>query len=233
MKNRSLDKTGNKQAVDNFLTQVKNTPLKTQTPSSGRLIFALDATASRQATWDQACQLQSEMFVQAQQLNGLSIQLCYYRGFNEFYASHWLNDSNQLLQQMNQVSCAGGYTQIARLLQHALKETQQKKVNALAFIGDCVEEDVDKLCNLAGQAGIMGLPLFIFQEGYDVAAQTCFQQMANLSQGAYARFDQNSAAQLSALIQAVAIFSSGGRSAFKNHLLRHPNLAKQLTHQIS
>jgi hypothetical protein len=48
--------------VDTFLAE-----LKKLSPSSprGRLIFALDATASRQPTWDTACELQADMFREA------------------------------------------------------------------------------------------------------------------------------------------------------------------------
>jgi hypothetical protein len=41
----------------------------------GRLIFALDATASREPTWDMAAQLQASMFEQAAMIGGLDVQL--------------------------------------------------------------------------------------------------------------------------------------------------------------
>ncbi|MGE0565694.1 MAG: VWA domain-containing protein, partial [Pseudolabrys sp.] len=37
----------------------------------GRLIFALDATMSRQPTWDTACVLQADMFREAAGVGGL------------------------------------------------------------------------------------------------------------------------------------------------------------------
>src|ERR1700746_501871 len=49
----------------------------------GRLFFALDATMSRQPTWDMACTLQADMFREAASLGSLDIRLVYYRGFNE------------------------------------------------------------------------------------------------------------------------------------------------------
>jgi hypothetical protein len=63
--------------------------LKTRT-ATGRLIFALDATASRQPTWDQAARLQAQMFAEAAKIGGLEVQLIYYRGLNECRASHWV-----------------------------------------------------------------------------------------------------------------------------------------------
>ena len=55
--------------------------------AAGRLIFALDATMSRQPTWDIACKLQGEMFETARALGGLDVQLVYFRGFGECRAS--------------------------------------------------------------------------------------------------------------------------------------------------
>ena len=51
------------------------------------------------------------------------------------------------------------------------------------------------LCDLAGQCGILRLPLFLFQEGADRLAQDTFRSMARLSGGAWARFDAGSAAR--------------------------------------
>jgi hypothetical protein len=182
-----------------------------------RLMFAVDATASRQPTWDTACQIQGEMFRATDQIASLAVQLCYYRGFHEFYASRWLNDSAQLGQQMRQVYCEGGHTQIARLLQHALSEQRKNKVQALVFIGDAVEEKPDTLCDLAGQCGLLQLPLFLFQEGSNRRVEQTLRSMAKLSSGAYARFDTSSASTLAALLGAVARYAAGGRAALENN----------------
>ena len=48
-----------------------------------RLVFALDATMSRQPTWDMACALQADMFREAAAIGSLDIRLVYYRGLNE------------------------------------------------------------------------------------------------------------------------------------------------------
>jgi len=181
-----------------------------------RLIFAIDATASRQPTWDTACQLQAGMFRATGEVATLAVQLCYYRGFHEFRASRWINDSARLGQLMASVYCEGGHTQIARLLRHALAEQRKSKVRALVFIGDAVEENPDTLCDLAGQCGLLQLPLFLFQEGGNRGVQQTFRSMARLSGGAYARFDARSAGTLAALLGAVASYAAGGRAALEN-----------------
>jgi hypothetical protein len=180
-----------------------------------RLMFAVDATASRQPTWDSASHLQQEMFRATDKVASLAVQLCYYRGFHQFYASGWLTDSTQLAQLMGRVQCEGGHTQIARLLRHALDEQRKAPVKALVFIGDAVEENPDTLCQLAGQCGLLHLPLFLFQEGPGSAVERTFRVMARLSGGAYAHFDSHSASTLADLLGAVARYVAGGRTALE------------------
>ena len=62
-----------------------------RTGASGRLVFALDATMSRQPTWDMACALQADMFREAASIGSLDIRLVYYRGFNECRATGWIS----------------------------------------------------------------------------------------------------------------------------------------------
>ncbi len=197
--------------IDRFLQQSRNISLFQG--SRARLLFCLDATASRQPTWDQASHLQQEMFRAVG--DKLSVQLCYYRGFGEFRASAWTNDWQQISRSMGKVSCEGGHTQIERLLRHALREHGQGKIQALVFIGDALEENPDTLCQLAGQCGLLRLPLFIFQEGRLANAESCFRSMARLSGGAWASFDRRSAATLAALLGAVASYASGGLTALE------------------
>ncbi len=199
--------------IDNFLKKSRDITRFRQ--GQPRLLFAIDATASRQPTWDRACHQQQAMFREAARSNSLLVQLCYYRGFNQFFASDWLASAEQLGGLMGRVHCEGGYTQIARLLRHAQAEHGRNAMRAVVFIGDAIEENPDTLCNLAGQCGLRSLPLFLFQEGPDPAVERCFRQMSKLSGGAYARFDQSSASTLAGLLGAVASFASGGRSALE------------------
>lgn len=203
--------------VDAFLDAVKKTaPVKTGgSRGRGRLIFSLDATASRQHTWDRAMALQSDMFTQTRGIGELDVQLVYYRGYDECRASPWLGDADKVIGMMRKVSCQAGRTQIARVLGHALAESRRKPAQALVFIGDCVEEDIDELGNLAGQCRLLGLPIFVFQEGFEPRASQAFAQIASLSGGAHCRFDESSARQLGDLLNAVAAYAAGGRSALQ------------------
>lgn len=231
-KQTSVVKKPGQQDLQAFLADVSRLPPVNTLGRPGRLIFALDATASREATWDQAMQLQAEMFSSAQALGGLQVQLAYFRGIAEFRASDWLLNSSRLLTLMTGIRCEAGTTKIERLLMHSLKETRQNKVHAVVYIGDCVEESVDVLCQRAGELGLLNVPLFMFQEGHDPVAEHCFREMARLSGGAYAPFDHRSAGQLRDLLKAVAIYASGGLKAlqdFSRHA--HPGVGL-LGHQL-
>lgn len=231
MTNKSLKPTSDKQAIDQFLQEVKAMP-STSGGEAGRLIFALDATASREATWDQACDLQSELFLATQDLGGLAIQLCYYRGFGEFKATRFVSQTRQLLDLMNGVSCLGGRTQIGRVLDHARMETRKKPVKAVIFIGDCCEEPVDELCHMAGELGMLRTPVFMFHEGHEPHAKAVFQQVSKLSGGAYAPFDRSSPQVLKDLLAAVAVYASGGAKALEDFTRRSSSEVKRLTQQI-
>lgn len=204
-----------------FLEKVAATPLPRPDNGRrgvrrGRLIFAMDATLSRAPTWDRACQIQGEMFVETEAIGGLDVQMVYFRGFRECRRSKWITSADGLLDLMSAVRCRGGHTQIARVLTNAISETKSSKVDALVFVGDCMEEDADHICALAGELGLLGVPAFVFQEGADPAAARTFQEVARLTGGAYCRFDSNSASQLRDLMKAVAVYAAGGRRALEN-----------------
>ena len=219
--------------VDAFLERVAATPAPRPDGGRGRLMFAMDATASRAPTWDTACQIQGQMFEETAALGGLEVQLVFYRGFGECRNSHWVTDSKSLVRRMSRVYCLGGHTQIARVLDHAIKETRRKKVDALVFVGDCMEEDVDHLCHLAGELGLSGVPVFVFHEGVEPIAAQAFKQIARLSNGAYCSFDMGSARQLRELLSAVAVYAAGGRRALEDYGRRAGGAVLQITRQVT
>jgi hypothetical protein len=179
----------------------------------GRLIFALDATMSRQPTWDMACALQADMFREAASLGSLDIRLVYYRGLNECRASSWISDSAQLAKLMGKIDCRGGNTQIGKVLSEARREAVASGVRAMVFVGDAMEESVDELCIKAGELGMLKVPVFMFQEGHDGVAEHAFREIARLTGGAWCRFDPGAAAQLRELLRAAAAYAAGGREA--------------------
>jgi len=195
----------------------------------GRLIFAMDATASRQPTWDRAIALQGEMFDAAAGFGGLAIQLVFYRGFGECKSTGWLASAPALKAKMAAVSCLAGSTQLRRVLRHAAAEARQARVHALIFIGDCMEEDLDAVGDAAGALALLGVPAFLFHEGGDAGAEAAFRQIAHLTGGACCRFDAGSPSHLRALLGGVAAFASGGRPALEAYGRRHTEALHLLT----
>jgi hypothetical protein len=181
--------------------------------AKGRLVFALDATMSRQPTWDMACALQADMFREAASIGSLDIRLVYYRGLNECRATGWISDSAQLARLMSKIDCQGGNTQIGKVLSEARREAVASAVRAVVFVGDAMEEAVDDLCAKAGELGLLKVPVFMFQEGHDTTAEQAFREIARLTGGAWCRFDPGAAAQLRELLRAVAAYAAGGREA--------------------
>ncbi len=200
--------------IADFLNKVKTFAPQTAA-GNGRLIFAMDATMSRQPTWDLALSLQSEMFAAVRDVGGLDVQLMYFRGFGECRASKWVSDPMALQRLMTGIGCLGGHTQISKVLTHARREAQKGRVDALVFVGDAMEENVDDLCARAGELGLLGVPMFLFQEGRDPSVERAFKELARLTKGAWCPFDAGSAVQLKELLTAVAVYAAGGRQALK------------------
>lgn len=202
--------------VDAFLRQVAATPARRADGRRGRLIFALDATQSREPTWDRACRLQGEMFLETEALGGLDLQLVFYRGFGECKATGWISQSAELARIMTKVQCRAGETQLARVLLHAATEAGRSQVDALVFVGDAFEESLDRVAARAGELALRGVPAFLFHEGHDPIAAQAFREIARLTRGAYCPFDVTSPGQLRDLLAAVAVYAAGGRAALED-----------------
>ena len=227
-----LSRGSSSSEIVDFLHKVAMAPSVAAPGQRGRLIFAMDATGSREPTWDRASHTQAEMFKETSSLGGLEIQLVYYRGFGECRASPWISEPKEMLRRMTGVFCLAGHTQIAQVLRHAIKEAKSKKVNALVFVGDALEEDIDRLGHLAGQLGLLGMPCFMFHEGQDPVVANAFRQIARLSGGAYCPFDTSSPQQLRDLLSAVAVYAAGGRKALTAYSDKRGGVVRQLTHQV-
>jgi hypothetical protein len=193
------------------------------------MIFALDATMSRQPTWDAACRLQADMFREAAAIGGVDVQLVYYRGLGECRASQWVSQAERLGALMERIDCRGGHTQIGKVIAHAKRETRGRRVQALVFVGDAMEEKLDDLCHSAGELGLLSVPAFMFQEGDDPIAEQALREIARLTRGAYCRFRPGAAAELAELLRAAAAYAAGGIRALADlSARREPGAVKLL-----
>lgn len=203
-------------SLDAFIDAANRAPAPTARDTH-RLVFALDATASRQPTWDLACELHAELFNEADRLGNVAIQLCYYRGHREFHASRWATTPGALRGQMLGVTCRGGMTQLTRLLSHAAEEAGAHPLRAVIFVGDCFEESEDAMLAAGAQLALRNVPVLIFQEGRDPTARRAFGALARLTRGALLPFTPGSSAQLRDLLGAAVRYAVGGREALEQH----------------
>ena len=210
----SLSPRSTSAEISAFLTEARRTPAP-YSGARGRLIFALDATMSRQPTWDLALGLQSRMFEAAAAIGGLEVQLVYFRGQGECRASRFVSQGAGLAELMTGLTVRGGLTQLRKVLVHARDEAKIARVGALVFVGDAMEEDVEGVLAVAGELALGGVKAFMFQEGEDKRARTAFQEVARLTGGAYGAFDAGAAARLATLLRAAAAYAAGGRAALE------------------
>jgi hypothetical protein len=155
------------------------------------------------------------MFETAAASGGLDVQLVYFRGLSECRASRFVTNGGGLAALMQKIDCRGGHTQIGKVLKHVLGETQEKKVAALVYVGDAMEENADALAVTAGELGLRGLKAFMFHEGSDPVAGAAFREIARLTGGVYASFDASSPKRLADLLAAAAAYAAGGRVALE------------------
>src|SRR5271166_1319512 len=220
-KDGALAKPGRAEDIAAFVDAAGKVPAPSQS-GRGRLIFALDATMSRQPTWDLAQTLQAKMFQAAAGLGGLDVQLVYFRGMNECRASSFVSGGQGLAELMSRIDVRGGSTQIRKVLAHAREEARRAKVRALVFVGDAMEENADRLAVLAGELALLGVKAFMFQEGRDPAVRRAFSEVARLTGGAYSAFDAGASARLAALLRAAAAYAAGGQTALAREAIADP-----------
>ncbi len=109
---------------------------------------------------------------------------------------------------------------------------RQRKVQALVFVGDAMEEAIDDLCAAAGELGLLGVPAFMFQEGDDPVAERAFREIARLTRGAYCRFDPGAAHELAELLRAAAAYAAGGIKALADLVARQGAGTLRLLEQL-
>ncbi|BBU62517.1 hypothetical protein MSC49_24520 [Methylosinus sp. C49] len=227
--NAPLSPSARAEAVEAFIREARRVGAAA---ARGRLIFALDATMSRQPTWDLAQSLQGRMFEETAALGGLDVQLVFFRGFGECRASGFVGGGQGLAALMAKISCRGGRTQIGKVFRHALEETSARRIGALVFVGDAMEENADELCELAGRLGLLGVKAFMFHEGADAQAGAAFREVARLTGGAYAAFDASAPRRLAELLSAAAAYAAGGLAELERRATKGEDAARLLLSQM-
>ena len=185
--------------------------------------FLIDATASREHTWEQAQTIQAKMFKAVSGLKAVSLRLVYF-GDNRLTALGWENNPNSVARHMAAVRCHAGLTQIIEGLQSFINEGPEEKAAAIILIGDCFEENSGQAERAAILLKEKGIKLFSFIEGDDPTAQFVFRRLSEITGGKFARFGSD--LPLSDLCEGVALLASGGEKALGR--LKNKNVQKLL-----
>jgi hypothetical protein len=134
---------------------------------------------------------------------------------------------------MRSVTCRSGFTQLHRVLTHAAQEAKRAKVGALVYVGDCFEENPDLVAGTAGKLALLGVPAFMFHEGHHPNAEAVFREVARLTKGVYAQFDEGAARRLKELLGAAAAYAAGGEVALREYGERVGGEVLRIAHSMS
>ncbi len=182
-----------------------------------RLLFSMDATASREEAWNIAKEITGAMF---EAIPGkLDVGLAYHSGGFLQEITPFTSKEAGFKRKLQSVSCRAGGTAFNPILDKAVNIPHLK---AIIYIGDCFEENEDYAYFLANQLRLKGIRLFIFhdtsseKQGYDInTAREVFHELARRSKGAVFPFDVNSPEVVKALLEAISIYAGRGIKALK------------------
>lgn len=199
-----------------FSSPKSETLIKAISTENPRLLFSMDATASRDPAWDIARELTGAMF---EAIPGeLDVALAYHSGSRLQEVTPFTSKVSGFQRKIQQVQCHAGLTCLNEVLDHAVNVTRLK---ALIYIGDCFEEEEEYAYFLAGQLKLKGVRVFIFHDtsseyGYDTtSAGKVFQEIAKRTGGAVFPFDVNSPEVVKALLEAISIYAGRGIKALR------------------
>jgi len=226
--------------VDNLMKNV-GVNEKTSTPtiysrspkpsgkSDGRLVFIIDATASREHSWQAAQEIQIQMFEAARQFGNLHVRLMFFGG-DYFEDTGWTDDPNYLKQKMAPVQCIGGYTQYLKAF---TKLDSEINSGCVVLVGDCFEhynKDEQNIYNIANRLGLRKCPVFCLHEGN--LYEDHFNKIAEVSGGAYLNFGPGISLQLNDCFKSVAAFSTGGLKALDQLKSKGDKAASKMKNQL-
>ncbi|WP_235355384.1 vWA domain-containing protein [Aliterella atlantica] len=202
-------------------------------PKRPRLLFAMDATASREASWNIAKEITGAMFEAVP--GELDVALVYHSGGRLQQMTEFSSQAKAFLDKVQSVRCSAGGTALNQILDAA---TQAPGLKALIYIGDCFEENPALAVELAEQLKLRGVRCFMFHDsssqsqGYDTqGASRVFKEIARITGGALLPFHEKSPALVRELLAAIALYATGGIKALKQKTKLLP-AARLLLEQI-
>jgi hypothetical protein len=181
-----------------------------EAPTRPRLIFAVDATASREPAWETARQVTDALF---RVLPGeLEVALAVHGGSLLHTFTPFTANAGALRDRAAGIACITGRTQLLPILERALSNPG---VRVVTYIGDVFEESPARGRKLADALGARGIRLIVLHDTVDWLARRdaeLFQDLARRTGGCVVPFDANAPQRLRELLAAVAVYAVGGEA---------------------
>jgi hypothetical protein len=192
------------------------------------LVFAVDATASREPAWAAARQV-TDALVKA--LPGaLDVALAVHGGSRVHTFTAFTSDANTLRDRAAGVACQAGVTRLLPILSASLK---QPGVRVVIYVGDVFEESVIQGRRLADAMGAQGTRLIVLHDTADPAARRdadVFWDFAKRTGGCVLPFDASASGRLRDLLSAVAVYAVGGEKLLRERRHDLPGAIALLEH---
>jgi hypothetical protein len=229
-KNKFLEKIKQGKAVakpkSGSLTQLKKAA---ERPGRNRLVFAIDATASREGAWKVATEITSTRFESVP--DKIEVSLAYHGGGHIKELSPFSTNAKTFLDKLQQIRCIGGRTAFNDILDRVV---HLPGVACCVYIGDCFEEREADALALARQLKLKGIKMFIFHdtsssEIYDTDhAARVFAKVVDICGGALMDFNDQSPKQAEEFLGAIALYAVGGRKLLEQQKGQLPGAVKLL-----
>ncbi len=203
-------------------------PAEAGPPRRPRLVFAVDATASREPAWAAARQV-TDALVKA--LPGeLDVALAVHGGTRVHTFTAFTNDATMLRDRAAGVTCEAGLTRMLPILSASLK---QPAVRVVVYIGDVFEESLLQGRQLADAMGRQGTKLIVLHDTSDHAAARSaelFWDLAKRTGGCVLPFEASASGKLRDLLSAVAVYAVGGEKLLRARQQSLPGAVMLLDH---
>lgn len=182
-------------------------------PHRPRLVFAVDATASREPAWAAARQV-TDALVKA--LPGeLDVALAVHGGSRVHTFTDFTNAAAILRDRAAGVVCVAGLTRLLPILATSLR---QPGVRVVIYIGDVFEESTAQGRRLADSMGVEGIKLIVLHDTADADARRdaeVFWDLVRRTGGCVLPFDASAPGRLRDLLSAVAVYAVGGEKLLR------------------
>ena len=203
-----------------------------QKTGKNRLLFSLDATASREEAWAVATQITGTMFDSVP--DDIEVALAYHGGNYVQEMTGFSKKPKVFADKLHTIKCRAGATDLNGILRRAV---DCQGLACIVYIGDCFEEDQEVAEALAKQLKLKGVKLFMFHDrsseknGFNVDyAAHVFKTLVDITGGAVMDFNAQAPKKAEELLAAIAVYTVGGQKLLKSQQKRLPVAAKLLKH---